>query len=98
MTAPSVLSIRVPPEERPFVDVVTARLRKDPGDLDAWETLGVWLLYHGQAENALECFHRVTRRSPTYPGIWRVKAKAFDALGDAPNARLCRARGSDAQS
>lgn len=54
--------------------------------------LGVWLLDREEPEKALECFHRVTRKNPEYPGIWRLKARAFEALGDKKSAEMCRKR------
>ena len=56
------------------------------------------MLSRGDAEKALECFNRVSRAEPTYPGIWRFKAKAFDALGDKAAAERCRLRGADPRS
>ncbi len=84
--------------ERRYVDEAAHRLRENPADLDALETVGAWLLAHDNAEKALECFHRITRLDPGYPGIWRLKARAFDAIGDRENAELCRRRGSDRRS
>lgn len=78
-----------------FVRALQARVRADPGDVDALAALGVWLLQREQADKALECFHRVTRKDPSYPGIWRLKAQAFEALGDEKSAEACRKRGSD---
>ena len=74
------------------------RIRSDPNDLDALLVVGTTLLAQGQADPALECFHRITRASPTYPGIWRLKAKAFEALGDPKNAERCRRRGAEPRS
>lgn len=78
-----------------FMRALQQRVRADPGDLDALAALGVWLLQRDQADKALECFHRVTRKDPAYPGIWRLKARAFEALGDQKSAEACRKRGSD---
>lgn len=78
-----------------FVKTLQARVRRNPGDLDALTALGVWLLQREQADKALECFHRVTRKNAGYPGIWRLKARAFEALGDRKSAEACRKRGSE---
>jgi predicted Zn-dependent protease len=94
----------MPPKGRPtsiavtdedFVRTLQARVRDHPGDVDALTALGVWLLQRDQADKALECFHRVTRKDPAYPGIWRLKAQAFEALGDRKSAEACRKRGSE---
>ncbi len=74
------------------------RLRSNPRDLDALAAMGTYLLARGQADKALDCFHQITRAEPKYPGIWRLKAKAFEALGDATNADACSRRGADPRS
>ena len=84
--------------DQAYLREATDRLRRDPDDLDALETAGAWLLAHDRADKALECFHRITRLDPSYPGIWRLKARAFEALGDAESAALCRQRGADRRS
>ena len=74
------------------------RLREDPGDLDALEAVGAYLLARGQADKALVFFHWITRANPEQPGIWQLKAKAFEAVGDAKNADACRRRGASARA
>jgi len=78
-----------------YVRAALDRLREAPDDPDALVVMASWLLLSGKADRALEYLHRVTTVAPTYPGIWRVKAKAFEALGDATSAEACRRRGSD---
>ena len=68
------------------------RIRSDPGDLEALEVVGAYLLARGQADKALVVFHRVTRANPQQPGIWRLKARAFEAVGDTKSADACRRR------
>ena len=82
----------------PALSLAAARVRSNPNDLDALLVVGTTLLARGQADPALECFDRITCSSPTYPGIWRLKAKAFEALGDPKNAERCRRRGADPRS
>ncbi len=74
------------------------RLRSNPRDWDALAAVGTYLLARDEADKALDCFHRITRENPKYPGIWRLKAKAFEALGDAKSADACRRRSLDPQS
>ena len=74
------------------------RLRSNPRDWDALAAVGTYLLARDQADKALDCFHRNTWENPKYPGIWRLKAEAFEALGDAKNAEACRRRGSNPRS
>lgn len=85
-------------QDRDFVEALRMHLRENPKDQDALVTLGLFLLSRREAAKALECFNRVSKADPKYPGIWRFKAKAFDALGDAESARQCRLRGSDPHS
>ena len=74
------------------------RLRADPADPDALMVLGAWHIIHGNVRDALGYFNRVTRTNPAYSGIWRLKAKAFEALGDQQNAERCRLLGRDPDS
>lgn len=80
------------PTDQDFVRTLRGRLGKDPTDTDGLVALGVWLLDREEPDKALEVFHRVTRRDPDYPGIWNLKARAFEALGDAKSAAMCRKR------
>lgn len=84
--------------EDAIVKAAAERLRANPTDWDALAAVGTYMLARGQAEKALDCFHRITRAEPKYPGIWRLKAEAFEALGDKKNADLCRQRGADPRS
>ncbi len=81
-----------------LVDALKDHLRANPNDYDALVALGLVMLSLRQPDKALDCFNRVSRADPKYPGIWRFKAKAFDALGDGANAELCRLRGADPRS
>ncbi len=84
--------------DKDFVEALRVHLRGDPKDNDALVALGLFMLSRGEAEKALECFNRVSKADPKYPGIWRFKAKAFDALGDRESAKQCRVRGADPRS
>ncbi len=84
--------------DKDFVEALRVHLKSNPKDHDALVALGLFMLSRGEAEKALECFNRVSREDPKYPGIWRFKAKAFDALGDAESAKQCRLRGADPRS
>jgi cytochrome c-type biogenesis protein CcmH/NrfG len=84
--------------DRDFVEALRVHLRANPKDHDALVALGLFMLSRGEAEKALECFNRVSKVDPKYPGIWRFKAKAFDALGDSESAKQCRLRGADPRS
>lgn len=84
--------------DRDFVESLKVHLRSNPKDHDALVALGLFMLSRGEADKALECFNRVSQAEPRYPGIWRFKAKAFDALGDEAAAEQCRLRGADPRS
>ena len=81
-----------------FVEALRVHLRANPRDHDALVALGLFMLSRGEPDKALECFNRVSQAEPTYPAIWRFKAKAFDLLGDKTSAEECRLRGSDPRS
>ncbi len=95
--APTV-PVNLLPLDKEFVEAVMAHLRSDPSDRDALVALGLLFLSRGEPTKALEFFNRVTMADPKYPGIWRFKARAFDALGDTNAAKQCRLRGSDPHS
>lgn len=84
--------------DKDFVEALRVHLRGNPKDNDALVALGLFMLSRGEAEKSLECFNRVSKADPKYPGIWRFKAKAFDALGDRESAKQCRLRGADPRS
>ena len=95
---PAMPPAQDPARDADFVSTLRRRVHENPKDMDALTALGSWLLQRGQADKALECFHRVTKQDPAYPGIWRLKARAFDALGDSKSAEMCRKRGADVHS
>lgn len=84
--------------DRDFVEALKTHIRSNPKDYDALVALGLFMLSRGEANKALECFNRVSRDDPKYPGIWRFKAKAFEVLGDKAAAEQCRLRGADPRS
>jgi uncharacterized protein HemY len=84
--------------DRDFVEALKLHLRGNPKDNDALVALGLFMLSRREPNKALDCFHRVSQADPKYPGIWRFKAKAFDALGDTAAAEQCRLRGADPRS
>ncbi len=81
-----------------IVRTAAERFRSDLYDWDALTAVGTYFLARGEADKALDCFHKITRSNPRYPGIWRLKAEAFEALGDAKNAEACRRRVADPRS
>ncbi len=89
---------RLQPGDDDLLSELQARLEADHSDEDALVALGLVLLSRGDPAKALQCFNRVSKANPRYPGIWRFKAKAFDALGDRGAAKQSRLRGSDPHS
>lgn len=81
-----------------YVRLAISKLRTRTDDADALLVVALHLLEEGKPEEALKFLHKVTKLDPKYPGIWRLKAKVFDTLGDKESARQCRARGSDPSS
>jgi tetratricopeptide (TPR) repeat protein len=77
-----------------------AILELDEDDTDALFTLGAYLLLDGKVEKALETLNRLTLLDPTYPGLWWVKARVFEKLGNAKAAEsaIARAQQGDEES
>ena len=67
-------------------------LRRDPGDLDALFTKGVFLARIGEYWRSLECLNRVTDQNPGYPGVWHLKSSLYARVGDRGAARQCQER------
>lgn len=68
------------------------RLREDPTDVDALFTKAAALARMRKYEVAVQTLNELTKLEPTYPGLWMLKAKLFDRLGDELKAGLCRQR------
>src|SRR3990172_8249164 len=43
----------------------------------------------GEYDHALAILHRLTKRDPDYPGVWRFKAEVYRRLGKDKMAQLC---------
>ena len=67
-------------------------LRRDPGDVDALFTKGVFLARIGEYWRSLECLNRVTDQDPGYPGVWHLKSSLYARVGDRGASRQCQAR------
>ncbi|MFQ5985800.1 MAG: tetratricopeptide repeat protein [Thermoplasmata archaeon] len=77
-----------------------AILDLDENDVDALFTLGAYLLLDGKVKEALDTLDRLTLLDPSYPGLWWVKAQAFEKLGNkkAAESAMERAQKGDEDS
>ena len=67
-------------------------LRRDPNDVDALFTKGVFLARIGEYWRSIECLNHVTEIHPDYPGVWHLKSSLYLRVGDQATARQCRER------
>jgi len=72
-----------------YVEAAQRRFSQDPDDVDALFTLAVWHATLGDTRRSLALLHRVTRRTPVYPGVWRLKAHVYRQRGNERMAALC---------
>lgn len=72
-------------------------LARNERDRDALFTVGAHLAAAGEATEAIEVLNKLTLLDPDYPGLWWVKARAFEALGNpkAAEAAMVRAMKND---
>lgn len=68
------------------------RLKLNPEDTDALFTKAAALARLKDFEMAVRVLNDLTRQDARYPGMWMLKAKLFDRLGDELKANLCRQR------
>lgn len=68
------------------------RLRADPRDVDALFAKATYLAMRKQYQEAAEALDEIARLSPYYPGIWHLKAKIYELMGNHQMAALCAKR------
>ncbi len=71
---------------------VDERLRKNPTDLNALYTKAAALARMNDYREAINVLNELTIHDPRYPGMWMLKAKLYDRLGEEAKANLCRHR------
>ncbi len=77
-------------EER--VERAKGALASNERDRDALFTVGAHLAAGGEAQEAIEILNKLTLLDPHYPGLWWVKARVFEALGNAQAAEAAMMR------
>ncbi|MFQ5919189.1 MAG: tetratricopeptide repeat protein [Thermoplasmata archaeon] len=77
-------------EER--VERAKGALAANERDRDALFTVGAHLAAAGEAKEAIEILNKLTMLDPHYPGLWWVKARVFEALGNAQAAEAAMMR------
>ena len=65
------------------VERAKGALAANEHDRDALFTVGAHLAAAGEAQEAIEILTKLTMLDPNYPGLWWVKARVFEALGNA---------------
>lgn len=66
--------------------LIDDRLKENERDPDAIFTFVALRTLQGRYEEALEWMRVLEEVAPKYPGIWRLKAKIYELMGDAETA------------
>ena len=74
------------------VERARGALAANERDRDALFTVGAHLAAAGEAQEAIEVLNNLTMVDPDYPGLWWVKARVFEALGNAQAAEAAMMR------
>ncbi len=74
------------------LEEIDRRLVSDPNDVDALFAKATYLAMRLQYAEASEILDEVTRLSPYYPGVWHLKAKVYELMGNQDMADLCAKR------
>ncbi len=74
------------------LEAIDKRLASDPKDVDALFAKATYMAMRGLHDDAMRVLDEVTRLSPYYPGVWHLKAKVYEMMGDQEKAELCRKR------
>ncbi len=79
------------------VERARGALAANERDRDALFTVGAHLAVGGEAQEALGILNKLTMLDPHYPGLWWVKARVFESLGNsqAAEAAMMRAMQDD---
>lgn len=71
---------------------IDTRLDKNAKDVDALFAKATYLAMRGEHEDAIRSLDEVTRLSPYYPGVWHLKAKVYEMMGETAKAEQARRR------
>lgn len=73
-------------------DFARARLQEDEEDRDALFTLGAYLAIKGQHQEALEALNKLGLLEREYPGLWWLRARVLQLMGNWEAASVVRKR------
>ncbi len=68
------------------------RLAANPADMDALFSKATYLAMRKQYREAMQALDEITRLDPYYPGVWHLKTKVYELMGNREMAELCRTR------
>lgn len=80
------------------IQSIDQRLAANPEDADALFAKGTYLAMQRRHLEAVQALDQVTRINPRYPGVWFLKAKVHQTLGNARMAELCLQRAAEADA
>lgn len=75
--------------------MIVDRLNADPEDPDALFALAAYLGSGHQLKEAIGLLNDLEKIAPDYPGLWLLKARIYEEMGDKRLAALCKKRGME---
>ena len=75
--------------------ILEERLAANDRDPDALFTMAALKTIQGRFDEALEWLAMLDEIEPSYPGVWRLKAKIYELKGDAETASFYWKMGCD---
>ncbi len=74
-----------------------AAAEKEAGEKnpDVLFTIAAVNMANGQYHKALQCIKELEELDPEYPGLWRLRAKVYELMGNPEMASECWDKGSD---
>jgi len=74
---------------------LTDKFSSERNDSDILFTMAAINAIHRQFLKALKCIQSLEKIDPEYPGLWRLKAKIYELMGDAETAAIYWSKGKD---
>ncbi len=75
-----------------ILETSESRLKENPNDVDALFAKATALAALERYDDSMKALNELTKINHKYPGLWLLKSKIYESLGDEQKAKLCRER------
>jgi len=75
-----------------ILETSESRLNENPKDVDALFAKATALAALERYDDSMKALNELTKINHKYPGLWLLKSKIYESLGDEQKAKLCRDR------